>query len=201
MELVLSTTVGFERARKAASEESDLIAACRKGEEGAFAELVRRHQRRVFRLAGRFFRRPEVVGLPPSEQLIFFELMADTAPELLLMVKSVIPAEARSRTVGRALSELEAGYIQQASGLSVEEQLIWFVSDATALENYPASIRAAQSPQARLSRLNRDPALKLYPGIVDDWLRGLAGEHSAMGWLYAGFPEFLQAKVMIARNL
>ena len=43
------------------AEEAKLIAACRRGDEAGFAELVRRHQRRVFRLAGRFFRRPEEV--------------------------------------------------------------------------------------------------------------------------------------------
>jgi RNA polymerase sigma-70 factor (ECF subfamily) len=42
-------------------EEVALIAACRRGDEAGFAELVRRHQRRVFRLASRFFRRPEEV--------------------------------------------------------------------------------------------------------------------------------------------
>lgn len=42
-------------------DEAELVAAARKGEEGAFAELVRLHQRRVFRLAGRFFRRREEV--------------------------------------------------------------------------------------------------------------------------------------------
>ncbi len=47
----------------AASEGSEaaLIAACRSGDEESFADLVRLHQRRVFRLAGRFFRRPEEV--------------------------------------------------------------------------------------------------------------------------------------------
>lgn len=43
------------------AEEARLIAACRRGDEAGFAELVRRHQRRVFRLAGRFFPRPEEV--------------------------------------------------------------------------------------------------------------------------------------------
>ena len=43
------------------ADEAKLIAACRRGDEGAFADLVRRHQRRVFRLAGRFFRRPEEI--------------------------------------------------------------------------------------------------------------------------------------------
>jgi RNA polymerase sigma-70 factor (ECF subfamily) len=41
------------------AEELDLVAACRGGDQTAFAELVRRHQTRVFRLAGRFFRRRE----------------------------------------------------------------------------------------------------------------------------------------------
>lgn len=40
--------------------EAELIAASRRGDEGAFAALVRLHQRRVFRLAGRFFARAEV---------------------------------------------------------------------------------------------------------------------------------------------
>lgn len=35
-----------------------LVEACRGGDGDAFGELVRRHQQRVFRLAGRFFRRP-----------------------------------------------------------------------------------------------------------------------------------------------
>src|SRR5258705_398058 len=42
-------------------EESGLVAASRDGDQVAFAELVRRHQTRVFRLAGRFFRRREDV--------------------------------------------------------------------------------------------------------------------------------------------
>lgn len=44
-----------------ADEESRLVAATRAGDSDAFAQLVRRHERRVFRLAGRFFRRPEDV--------------------------------------------------------------------------------------------------------------------------------------------
>lgn len=42
-------------------DEAKLIAASRRGDEAGFAELVRRHQRRVFRLAGRFFHRLEEV--------------------------------------------------------------------------------------------------------------------------------------------
>ena len=37
------------------ADERPLIEACRGGDRDAFAELVRRHQRRVFRLAARFF--------------------------------------------------------------------------------------------------------------------------------------------------
>ena len=40
----------------AASEEAGLVAASLKGDDDAFAGLIRLHQRRVFRLAGRFFR-------------------------------------------------------------------------------------------------------------------------------------------------
>jgi RNA polymerase sigma-70 factor (ECF subfamily) len=39
--------------------EERWIAACRRGDQGAFAALVRAHERRVFRLAGRFFRHRE----------------------------------------------------------------------------------------------------------------------------------------------
>ena len=41
--------------------EARLVAASRGGDSNAFAALVRRHERRVFRLAGRFFRRREDV--------------------------------------------------------------------------------------------------------------------------------------------
>jgi RNA polymerase sigma-70 factor (ECF subfamily) len=44
-----------------ASAEEALIARCRRGDQAAFAALVRAHERRVFRLAGRFFRRREDV--------------------------------------------------------------------------------------------------------------------------------------------
>ncbi len=43
------------------SDERRWIAASLDGDRDAFGELVRRHQQRVFRLAGRFFRRPEDV--------------------------------------------------------------------------------------------------------------------------------------------
>ena len=41
-----------------ADADQRLLEACRDGDRDAFGELVRRHQQRVFRLAGRFFRRP-----------------------------------------------------------------------------------------------------------------------------------------------
>ncbi len=37
------------------AEESRLITACRQGDPDAFADLIRLHERRVFRLASRFF--------------------------------------------------------------------------------------------------------------------------------------------------
>ncbi len=43
------------------AEERRWITASLDGDRDAFAELVRRYQQRVFRLAGRFFRRPEDV--------------------------------------------------------------------------------------------------------------------------------------------
>ena len=61
MELALSVTMGLESLTEPANEEAALVAACRRGDEEAFARLVRRHEKRVFRLAGRFFRQPEDV--------------------------------------------------------------------------------------------------------------------------------------------
>jgi RNA polymerase sigma-70 factor (ECF subfamily) len=48
-------------APEVAGAEARLIRSSLAGEEDAFAALVRRHQARVFRLAGRFFRRPQDV--------------------------------------------------------------------------------------------------------------------------------------------
>jgi RNA polymerase sigma-70 factor (ECF subfamily) len=50
-------TIGDEPA----STERDLVAASRGGDAAAFERLVRQHQARVFRLAGRFFRHREDV--------------------------------------------------------------------------------------------------------------------------------------------
>ena len=50
-----------EAVRDAADPDAPLVAAARSGDSEAFSELVRRHQHRVFRLVGRFFRRPQDV--------------------------------------------------------------------------------------------------------------------------------------------
>ena len=51
-------------------QEAALIAASLKGDDDAFARLVRMHQRRVFRLAGRFFRRAEDVEEAAQETFL-----------------------------------------------------------------------------------------------------------------------------------
>ena len=43
------------------TEESRLIAACKEGDPEAFEDLVRRHERRVFRLVSRFYRQPDMI--------------------------------------------------------------------------------------------------------------------------------------------
>ncbi|MFQ5525299.1 MAG: RNA polymerase sigma factor [Thermoanaerobaculia bacterium] len=42
-------------------QEARWVAASRRGDRSAFEALVKRYERRVFRLAGRFFRRPEEI--------------------------------------------------------------------------------------------------------------------------------------------
>ena len=59
MEDTWTMEMSLEAAPEIATDETRLIAASRRGESNAFGELVRLHQRRVFRLAGRFFRRRE----------------------------------------------------------------------------------------------------------------------------------------------
>lgn len=61
MELVLPLGLGMTLRADADAAETELIAASRDGDQAAFAEVVRRHQSRVFRLAGRFFRHREDV--------------------------------------------------------------------------------------------------------------------------------------------
>ena len=61
MELALPLALRVTLGPTPDAAEDALVAASRGGDEDAFAELVRRHQRRVFRLAGRFFRGREDV--------------------------------------------------------------------------------------------------------------------------------------------
>lgn len=61
MELALPWGFALMAGAGPDSDEAELIAGSRAGDERAFAELVRRHQSRVFRLAGRFFARREDV--------------------------------------------------------------------------------------------------------------------------------------------
>ena len=55
MQLVWTLTGPGEAVPARAPDEARLVAAARKGDRDAFTELVQRNQRRVFRLAGRFF--------------------------------------------------------------------------------------------------------------------------------------------------
>jgi RNA polymerase sigma-70 factor, ECF subfamily len=61
MELVLPLAVGMKGDSPVDAEEIALVAASLEGDQAAFAKLVRTHQARVFRLAGRFFGRREDV--------------------------------------------------------------------------------------------------------------------------------------------
>ena len=61
MELVFPTAIGMTLTDDRAGVEAELIARSLGGDQVAFASLVRRHQSRVFLLAGRFFRRREDV--------------------------------------------------------------------------------------------------------------------------------------------
>ncbi len=56
-----TSAMAVESSIEAEGAENRLIAACRRGDPDAFADLVRLHERRVFRLAGRFFRHPHDV--------------------------------------------------------------------------------------------------------------------------------------------
>ena len=67
--LLFSMQGSTDRAALAHSEEM-LVAASRDGDREAFGELVRRHQRRVFRLSGRFFRRAEDVEEAAQETFL-----------------------------------------------------------------------------------------------------------------------------------
>jgi len=61
MELCWTLEMTGTPTARAASDEARLVAASRGGDRDAFSKLVRLHQRRVFRLVGRFFRGREDV--------------------------------------------------------------------------------------------------------------------------------------------
>jgi RNA polymerase sigma-70 factor (ECF subfamily) len=72
MEMIVAWTMdeSIIAAPPAAADEARLIAASRRGDNDAFAELIRLHQRRVFRLSGRFFRRREDVEEAAQETFL-----------------------------------------------------------------------------------------------------------------------------------
>ncbi len=61
MELLLPLEMAMTAPSRPDTAETDLVRASRGGDPVAFAELVRRHQARVFHIAGRFFRHREDV--------------------------------------------------------------------------------------------------------------------------------------------
>jgi len=61
VELALPLAMGMTDGAGIDAEEAALVAASRDGSQAAFARLIARHQTRVFRLAGRFFRQREDV--------------------------------------------------------------------------------------------------------------------------------------------
>jgi RNA polymerase sigma-70 factor (ECF subfamily) len=61
MALVSVIELFLESGPHVPTEEERLIAACRSGDPDAFSDLVRLHERRVFRLTSRFFKRREDV--------------------------------------------------------------------------------------------------------------------------------------------
>jgi RNA polymerase sigma-70 factor, ECF subfamily len=61
VELVFPWAMAMTGASDRDEVERELLAACRGGDQAAFGSLVRRHQARVFAMAGRFFRRREDV--------------------------------------------------------------------------------------------------------------------------------------------
>jgi RNA polymerase sigma-70 factor (ECF subfamily) len=67
------TALSISRMQAAADETSSedrLVAAARAGDPQAFGALVRRYERRVFQLVGRFFRRPHDVDDVAQETFV-----------------------------------------------------------------------------------------------------------------------------------
>jgi RNA polymerase sigma-70 factor (ECF subfamily) len=61
MDLCWTIEMSLDASDATVDHESRLVAASRGGDRDAFSDLVRLHERRVFRLAGRFFREREDV--------------------------------------------------------------------------------------------------------------------------------------------
>ncbi len=86
MTITWSLNISMDDASVTMDEEARLIAASLAGDGDAFAELVRLHQHRVFRLAGRFFRSREDVEDAAQETFL-------TAWNRLSTYKSKAPFE------------------------------------------------------------------------------------------------------------
>lgn len=69
---------GAETRESSVDNDRPLVEASRRGDEDAFTQLVRRHERRVFRLVGRFFRRPEEVDDVAQETFLTVWRKLDT---------------------------------------------------------------------------------------------------------------------------
>jgi RNA polymerase sigma-70 factor (ECF subfamily) len=75
----LSWNIGVTGEEPAAeSDEAIWIAAARGGDQTAFEALVKRYERRVFGLAGRFFRRPEEIEDVAQETFLTIWRKLDT---------------------------------------------------------------------------------------------------------------------------
>jgi RNA polymerase sigma-70 factor (ECF subfamily) len=70
VELAWTLEMSLGSSREDAGEEARLVAAGLAGDGSAFGKLVRRHERRVFRLAGRFFRGREDVEDAAQETFV-----------------------------------------------------------------------------------------------------------------------------------
>lgn len=66
----LPRPLAFAIAPVASDADAELVHAAKAGDRDAFSELVNRHQARVFRLAGRFFRRREDVEEAAQETFL-----------------------------------------------------------------------------------------------------------------------------------
>lgn len=77
-ESLLATPAVLTTFLAAPDEDAALVDRARRGDEQAFAALVRRHERRVFRLAGRFFRHRQEVEEVAQETFLRVWTKLDT---------------------------------------------------------------------------------------------------------------------------